>query len=321
MIINLFLLFLGLILLVKSADVLVDGTASLAKKWGMSGLLIGLTVISFGTSLPEVLVNLLASFKGSHDIGMGNIIGSNISNTLLVLGIILILAGSLRVDKSILNKQVPFSILSVIVLFVLANGTLINGNGSPGGLFRSGGIVLLCFFCIFLYFTFSEAKNEEESNDGEVKERKSWASWLMTIGGLAGLYLGAELTVSNAEIIARLMGMSEALIGITIIGLGTSLPELIASIIAAIKRQAGMAIGNIIGSNIFNILWVLGVSSLIKPIQYSPMLDLDIALVLISTLILFPLIIFGKKNYLTRSGGIILVLFYLTYLIFVIIRG
>ncbi len=319
MIVNLILLILGLFLLVKSADVLVEGAGSLAKKWGMSGLLIGLTVISFGTSLPEVLVNVLASFRESYDIGMGNIVGSNISNTLLVLGVTLVIAGYLRVDKSILNKQLPFSILSVIVLFVLANGTLINGNGSPGGLFRSGGTILLCFFVIFLYFTFTEAKSEDEGS--EIKLRKTWASWLMTIGGLTGLYFGAELTVKNAEIIARLMGMSEALIGITVIGLGTSLPELAACVAAALKKQVGMAIGNIIGSNIFNILWVLGISSIIKPIQYSPMLDLDIALVLISSLILFPLIIFGKKNYLTRSGGIILVSLYVAYIIFVFIRG
>jgi cation:H+ antiporter len=319
MVVNVFFLLVGLFLLIKSADFLVDGAASLAKKWGMSGLLIGLTVISFGTSLPEVLVNVLASLRGSADIGMGNIVGSNISNTLLVLGVTVIIAGSLRVDKSILNKQIPFSILAVIVLFVLANGTLINGNGSPGGLFRSGGIILLCFFSIFLYFTFSEAKGEEE---GEVvKERKMWSSWLMTIFGLAGLYFGAEITVSNAEIIARLMGMSEALIGITVIGLGTSLPELVACAVAAMKKQAGMAIGNIIGSNIFNILWILGVSSIIKPIEYSPILDLDIGLVLISSIIIIPLIIFGRKNYLTRGGGIILLALYMAYIMFVVIRG
>lgn len=317
MIVNFVLLILGLLLLIKCADVLVDGASSLAKKWGMSGLLIGLTVISFGTSLPEVLVNVIASFKGSYDIGMGNIVGSNISNTLLVLGITIIVAGALRVDKSILNKQIPFSILSVIVLFVLANGTLINGSGEAG-LFRSGGIVLLCFFLIFLYFTFTETKSEDEE---EVKERKLLSSWLMTIGGLAGLYFGAKLTVDNAEIIARSIGVSEALIGITVIGLGTSLPELAACVAAALKKQTGMAIGNIIGSNIFNILWVLGISSVIKPIQYSPMLDLDISLVILSSLILFPLIVFGKKNYLTRSGGYIMVILYLAYIVFVAIRG
>jgi cation:H+ antiporter len=312
MLVNILFLVLGLVLLLKSADFLVEGAASLAKKWGMSGLLIGLTVISFGTSLPEVLVNVLASLRGSADIGMGNIVGSNISNILLILGTTVVIAGSLRVDRSILKKQIPFSILSVIVLFVLA-------KGSPAGLYRSGGIILLCFFLIFLYLIFTEAKEEDEG--GTVKERKLLISWLMTIGGLIGLYFGAELTINNAEVFARLLGVSEALIGITIIGLGTSLPELAACLAAAMKKQAGMAVGNIIGSNIFNILWVLGVSSIINPIKYSPMLDLDIGLVILSSLILFPLILFGKKNYLSRGGGIIMVILYIVYIVFVTIRG
>ncbi len=318
MIVNVVFLVFGLILLLKSAGYLVDGAASLAKKWGMSGLLIGLTVISFGTSLPEVLVNVLASLRGSADIGMGNIVGSNISNTLLVLGITIVIAGALRIDKSILYKQIPFSILSVIVLFVLANGTLING-GTETGLFRSGGIVLLCFFSIFLYFTFTESKEVEEET--EVKERRLLISWLMTTGGLIGLYFGAEMTVDNAEALAMNLGISEALIGIIVIGLGTSLPELAACITAALKKQSGMAIGNIIGSNIFNVLWVLGVSSIIMPIEYSPILDLDIGIVLISSIILIPLIVFGRKNYLSRGGGIILISLYMAYIIYVVIRG
>ncbi len=320
MLANIILLSVGLLLLIKSADILVDGAASLAKKWGMSGLLIGLTVVSFGTSLPEVLVNILSSIRGSADIGMGNIIGSNISNTLLVLGITVVMAGSLKIDKSILNKQIPFSILSVIVLFVLANGTLINRGIEPG-LFRSGGIVLLCFFSIFLYFTFTESKVKDEVEKEKVKERKLLSSWLLTIGGLIGLYFGADLTVVNAEVLARSLGISEALIGIIFIGLGTSLPELATCTAAAFKKQAAMAVGNIIGSNIFNILWVLGISSIIKPIKYSPILDLDIGLIIISSIILIPLIIFGKKNFLTRSGGIILISLYIAYVIYVVIRG
>ena len=316
--INAIFLVVGLILLIKSADFLVDGAASLAKKWGMSGLLIGLTVVSFGTSLPEVLVNILASLKGSSDIGMGNIVGSNISNTLLVLGITAFFAGGLKVNKSIIKKQIPFSILAVIVLFVLANGTLINGSG--GGLFRSDGIILISFFIIFLYMTFSE-KNEKEIDEGEFKKRGLLSSWLLTIGGIIGLYFGAELTVSNAEIIARNFGVSEALIGITVIGLGTSLPELAACVAAALKKQAGMALGNIIGSNIFNILWVLGISSIIKPIEYSSMLDLDIAFVALSSIILIPLILMGRKMFLSRGGGVILLILYLQYMVFVAIRG
>lgn len=316
MVVNWIILFFGIFLLIICSDWLVDGASSLAKKFGVSELLIALTIVSFGTSFPEVLVNILASFKGSYDIGMGNIVGSNISNTLLVLGVAAIVGG-IKFDSGTINQNIPFSILSVIVLFVLANGTIINGNGDSG-LFRSGGIVLLCFFIVFMHLSFKETKDLEQK---KVKTRKLWLSWLMLIGGLTGIYFGAKLTVDKAEIIARSLGMSEALIGITVIGLGTSLPELAVCTNAAFKKQYGIVIGNVVGSNIFNILWVLGVSSIIKPIEYSPILDLDIGLVLISSIILFPLILFGKKNHLSRGGGIVLVGLYLIYLIFVLIRG
>ncbi len=318
MVVNLFLLILGSLILVKSGDYLVNGVSSLAKKWKISSFIIGMTIVSFGTSLPEVLVNVLASFRGSYDIGMGNIVGSNISNTFLVLGVSALII-SLKVDKATIKKYIPFSILSVIVLFVLANGTLINGSESSGGLFRSGGIILLCFFSVFLYFILNEGKGENLAE--EIKERGLLISLIMTIGGLIGLYLGAELTVNNSVLLAQYFGASEALVGILVVGLGTSLPELAACVAAAIKRNYGFIWGNIIGSNIFNILWVLGISSVIKPVQYSPMLDWDIGIVLLSSAILFPLIIFGKKNYLTRGGGVILVSLYIAYIIFVVIRG
>lgn len=318
MLVNLSLLIIGLFILVKAGDYLVDGASSLAKKWKVSSFIIGMTIVSFGTSLPEVLVNVIASFKGSYDVGMGNIVGSNISNTFLVLGVSAIII-SLKVDKETLTKYIPFSILSVIVLFVLANGTLINGNGSPGGLFRSDGIILLVYFSIFLYFILNEKENIEKQED--IKERSLLISWLMTIGGLAGLYLGAELTVNNSVSLAQYLGASEALVGILVVGLGTSLPELAACVAAASKKNFSFIWGNIVGSNIFNILWVLGISSFIKPIEYSSMLDIDIGIVILSSIILIPLIIFGKKNYLSRGGGIILISFYIAYVIYVVIRG
>lgn len=320
MALNFLLLLAGLALLIKAADFLVIGAASLAKKWGVSGLVIGLTVISFGTSMPEVIVNVLASLKGSADIGMGNIVGSNISNTLLILGVTVVVAGSLRVDKSIINTQIPFSVLAALVLLVLASGSFLNGDGD-NGLFRSSGIVLLCFFVVFMQLIFKEPQPEVEIEAEEIKEHSLKLSWLLVISGLAGLYVGAELAVSQAEIIARALGISEALIGITVLGVGTSLPELAACIAAALKKQSGMAIGNVIGSNIFNILWVLGVSSIISPLEYSSMLNVDIVLVIISSLILVPLILLGKKMMLTRNGGIILVIMYVAYIFFITIRG
>jgi len=318
MIINFALLVLGLFLLIKGADVLVEGSASVAKKFGLSSLLIGLTVISFGTSAPELIVNIFAAISGSSDIGMGNIIGSNISNILLILGASALIC-NLKVDDSIIKKQIPFSILAVVALFILINSTLINGSGQDG-LSRSAGIILFLFFAIFLYYTFSLA-NKDKSEGENVKEMKTGKSLILILVGIIGLFIGGKLIVNSASSLALAAGLSEAFIGLTIVAIGTSLPELAASIIAARKRQIGMAIGNVIGSNIFNILWILGLTAIIRPIEYNAMLNIDIIFLIFVSFLLFGLIYMGKKLHFTKKEGYILIGLYVAYIIFISIRG
>ncbi len=342
MIFNILFLIVGFIILIKGADILVSGSSSLAKKFGLSGLMIGLTVVAFGTSAPELIVNIFSSLAGSSDIGMGNIIGSNITNILLILGISAIIS-NLQVADSVIKKQLPFSILSVLVLFLLINSTLINKIGSDG-LYPSGGYILITFFVIFLYFTFSfsqksatEAKRKvkdvfnyilfffltkkRERKAEDIKDLNIWLILVFITLGMAGLFIGGKLIVDNATALALSFGLSQAFIGLTVVAIGTSLPELAASIIAARKNQIQMAVGNVIGSNIFNLLWVLGISSIINPIGFNPVLNFDILFLIFISILLFGLIYMGKRFYFTKKEGYILVGLYIAYIIFISFRG
>jgi cation:H+ antiporter len=315
------LLIIGFVLLIKGADVMVEGAASLAKRFGVSSLVIGLTVVASGTSAPELIVNIMASLQGSADIGMGNIVGSNIANTLLVLGLAVVIR-RIKIDRGILSRDIPYSIMAVIVLFVLMNGAIINGGGESG-LFRSGGIVLISFFLIFLYYSFAVNKKEIEE-EGEVQKKKTWISVLMVLGGSAGLFFGGNFIVDSAVFLAQALGMSEALIGLTVIAVGTGLPEIAVVIAAARKGQGAMIIGNVVGSNIFNVLWVLGLSSIIKPIEYSSMMDSDILFSIVITCLLYPLILSGKgtkKFSLGRASGAIMLIVYFVYIGLIVVRG
>lgn len=321
MFVDFLILIAGLVFLIKGADKLIDGSASIAKKFGLSGLVIGLTIIAFGTSAPELMVNILSSLRGNSDIGMGNIIGSNIANILLILGVTAAIS-SIEVHDSITRKQIPFSVLAVVALFILTNTAFFDGGSAPSVLNRSGGLILLLFFIIFLYYTFSIAKNKDkDKGEEEIKVYKNWQAFFFVIFGIIALFVGGRFIVDSASNIARSFGLSEALIGLTIVAVGTSLPELAASIAAARKKQADMAIGNVIGSNIFNILFVLGLSSIIRPLNYSPMLNFDIFFLIYISILLIPLIYAGKKKCFTRAKGIALLIIYLAYLIFISVRG
>lgn len=321
MILNIVLLVVGFFLLIKGADKLVDGSASIAKKFGLSSLVIGLTIIAFGTSAPELIVNILASLNGNSDIGMGNVVGSNIANILLILGATAALS-TIKVNDSITQKQIPFSVLAVVALFILTNGAFFDGGSAPSVLTRSGGLILILFFIIFLYYTFSITKGgKKEKGEGEIKIYKNWKSTLFIIGGIMALFLGGKFIVDGATSIARFFGLSEALIGLTIVAVGTSLPELAASIVAARKKQADMAIGNVVGSNIFNILWILGLSSVINPLNYNPVMNFDIFFLIYISILLIPLIYAGKKKYFTRVEGVVLLVLYAAYITFISIRG
>lgn len=333
MYLTIILFILGFAFLVKGANIMVDGSASLAKRFGLSSFFIGLTIVAFGTSAPELMISILASIKESSGIVLGNIIGSNISNTLFILGVSAIVA-PLIVKRATVNKEIPFSLLVVFAVSILVNDFLIDGlNGSAhNGLTRIDGLILMLFFIIFIYYTFGIKKEQEniinetvdeikDSIQKNIKEYNVWLSILMIISGFVGLTVGGIWIVDGAIVFAKLFGVSEVLIGLTIVAVGTSLPELTISVIAARKKRTDMAVGNVIGSNIFNFLWILGLSSVISPISFNLYLNIDILILVIATVLLLLVIYVGKKNILGRSEGIVLVGLYAMYLIFIILRG
>ena len=279
--------------------------------------MIGLTIVSFGTSAPELFVNLIASFNGNSDLAIGNIIGSNISNILLILGIAAIIY-PLKVKRGTASTMIPLNMLAVVALWLLINDTLIDG-ANFSALTRIDGLILLLFFIVFIYYTFGIARVEGEKE--KVEEKNTFMSIAMIIAGMIGLAFGGKWIVDGAVVIATKFNMSESLIGLTIVAIGTSLPELSTSAVAAFKHNADIAIGNVIGSNIFNIFWILGLSSAIKPIFFSPILNFDIYFMGFSTFLLLLFVFIGRKNILGRLEGIAFLLIYILYIIYLIYRG
>lgn len=315
------LFVLGFILLIKGADLLVAGASSLANRLGISALVIGLTVVSFGTSAPELIVNLLASIQGDTDIAIGNIIGSNIANILLILGISAIIY-PLAVQKGTVWKEIPFALLAVLVVLVLANDSFFDGS-LTSALTRIDGFILIGFFAVFLYYIFSIARQPSNENqvDEQVAQYSTGKSVLMVSGGLVGLVVGGKWIVDGAVSIATQFGVSEALIGLTVVAVGTSLPELATSAVAAYKKNVDIAVGNIVGSNIFNIFWILGISATITPLPFSSKLGVDLGVVIVATLLLFLALFVGKRHVLERWQGWAFVSLYLLYIVFLILRG
>jgi cation:H+ antiporter len=308
----------GFVFLIYGANWLVDGSASLARKYRIPNIVIGLTIVSLGTSAPELVVNLIASFRGAADVAIGNIVGSNISNILLILGISAIIY-PLAVNDNTQWKEVPLALLAAIVFAVLANDTFFDGI-DRSMIYRSDGIVLVAFFILFMYYTFGIAKLAETHPQVDVSEFSNRRSVLMIIGGLAGLVIGGRWIVDGAVSIAAMLGMSEALISITIIAVGTSLPELAACVAAAIKKNPGIVIGNIIGSNIFNIFFVLGVSSVIRPIPFNLKMNFDVNVAIFASAILFIFLLLPRKKILERWQGYALLAFYVMYIIVLLLR-
>jgi cation:H+ antiporter len=307
----------GFALLIKAADMLVDGASSIAKRLHISPIVIGLTIVAFGTSAPELIVNIFASASGNTEIAIGNILGSNIANVLLILGVSAMIY-PLATKKNTVWKEIPLSLLAAMILGVMANDVLIDG-GSFSGLTRIDGIVLLCFFTIFLYYTFGIAKISGETNDAEIRQFGYMKSTFYIIFGLAGLALGGKWIVDGAVKISGLFHVSQSLISLTIVAIGTSLPELATSAVAAYKKQQDIAIGNVVGSNIFNIFWILGVSSVIRPLPFHPRSGVDILMTVFASLILFFVMFIGKKHTVERWQGIFMVLIYIGYIVFLII--
>ncbi len=305
------LFVIGFVFLVKGADFLVDGAAAMAKKLKISNIVIGLTVVSFGTSAPELFVNVIASLGGSPQIAIGNILGSNIANILLILGVAGALV-TLEVKPNTIRKEVPYSLLGVIILTLMVNDKWIDG-APHSQLSHSEGWVLLAFFAVFMYYTYSIAQRDY---DTETAVKHMALPWSLTyIGlGIIGLTFGGEWIVDGAVKIAKTWHISESFIALTIVSIGTSLPELATSVMAALKRNADIAVGNVVGSNIFNILWVLGISAAIKPIDFHPQSNIDIGMTLLATFLLFIFVYVGKKHKIERWQGALFIVLYVLYL-------
>ncbi|HCC04869.1 TPA: sodium:proton exchanger [Patescibacteria group bacterium] len=310
-----FLFILGFFLLIKGADFLVDGSASIARKLAISPIVIGLTIVAFGTSAPEFIVNIFASINGNTEIAIGNILGSNIVNILFILGISAIIY-PIATKRNTVWKEIPLSLLAAILLGVMANDTLIDG-GTFSGLTRIDGIVLLAFFIIFLYYTFGISKVTGGSSD-DIQELSYTKSITFVLTGLLGLVVGGKWIVDGAVVIAENFNVSQSLIGLTIVAIGTSLPELATSAIAAYKKQTDIAIGNVVGSNIFNIFWILGFSALIRPLPFSRSSDVDILMTILASAILFFIMFVGKKHVIERWQGVLMVLLYISYVAYLV---
>lgn len=313
MITQILLLILGFGILIKGADWLVNGGSALARKFNISELAIGLTIVAFGTSMPEFVVNAFAAYHSQADIVFGNIIGSNIFNLFAILGIVGLIT-PLIVQSSTVWKEIPLSFLAVLLLFLLAN-SIISKNEVVS---RFDGIILLIFFCLFLYYVYRQLKRENIPHDLKRVELTNFKIWMFILLGLAFLIVGGRLVVINSVNIAEELGISQTIIGLTIVATGTSLPELVTSVVAAIKKNSDIAVGNIIGSNIFNIFLVLGVSTLIKPIEYNTKFNFDLYLLGFGTILLFIAMFSGKQKKLDRWEAGILVLIYVGYILFLI---
>ena len=305
------LIIAGFTALIFGANWLVDGSSALAKKYNVSDLIIGLTIVSFGTSAPELVVNSVASANGFSDIILGNILGSNNFNLFITLGV----AGLIYpmwVQKSTVWKEIPISFIAALVLLLLANNFFINGSS---GISLIDGLILLVCFAAFLFYVFKQMKSGAETVEEITLPQNisNYKIWGLIILGLAGLIIGGQLVVDNGVKLATSLGVSEKIIGLTIIAIGTSLPELLTSVVAATKKNTGIAIGNIIGSNIFNIFLILSVSSLIAPISYNLSFNIDLYILLTGTLFLFFMMFVGKRYKLDRWGAATLLIFYLAY--------
>lgn len=299
------------------ANGLTDGAASVAKRFNIPNIVIGLTIVAFGTSAPELAVSASSAIKGSADIAIGNVVGSNIFNTLMIVGCTALFA-PIVITRNTLQREIPLCILSSLALMICANDVFLDG-AKENVLSITDGLILLCFFAIFLRYTFAIAthspkeKLEKEEATEDIKQLPMWKSTLFILGGLGALIVGGSLFVDGASGIARGLGVSESIIGLTLVAGGTSLPELATSIVAALKKNPEIAIGNVVGSNLFNIFFVLGCSASITPLRLTGITNLDLWVLLGSSILLWLFGVFFGKRTITRIEGSILMLCYVGY--------
>lgn len=325
MVLDIVFLLVGLTILILGAEGLVRGASSLARKLRISPLVIGLTVVSLGTSAPELTVNIISAINGSSDLAVGNVVGSNLANILLILGITAMIV-PLKVKSATIWKEIPLALLGASLLFIMINDRLLDGS-SADVLTRTDGIALLSLMIIFMYYVFGMAKHDRiarrelQGVGDEVREFHPLTSSGLVVLGLIGLTAGGRLLVVGATGIAEAAGLSEALIGLTIVAVGTSLPELATSVVAALRKHADIAVGNVIGSNIFNIFLVIGTTSTILPLSPDSAIDTDMLITVGATLLLFLFMFVGRKHTLSRWKGAVFVASYIIYIVFISIRG
>jgi len=313
-VLTILLILVGFALLIFGADWLVSGASALARKYRISELAIGLTIVAFGTSAPELVVNAVASFDGHADIVLGNIIGSNNFNLFIILGIAALIY-PIRVQSTSAWREVPLSFAITLLFLLLANDFFLREATLVS---RIDGLILLALFGGFLWYVSTQMK-KEPVKENLPATKSNVRIWLLILSGLTGLVIGGKLVVDYGVELATYMGISEKIIGLTIIAAGTSLPELVTAIVAALKKKSDIVIGNMIGSNIFNLLLILSVSSLIRPVAYNPAFNTDLLILSAGTLFLFISMLTGKRKHLDRWEAAILLVFYFSYTVFLIL--
>lgn len=321
MILSSILIIVGFASLIYGANWLVDGASSLAKKKNISDLVIGLTIVSFGTSAPELVVNSIASVNGHSDIVFGNIIGSNNFNLFIILGVAGLIY-PITVQSSTAWREIPMSLIITVMLLLLANNFFVNQSFDIS---RLDGIIMLIAFVCFLYYVFLQLKKDKKEKIDIIETityntKSNKKIWGLIIIGITALILGGKLVVDNAIEVATSLGVSEKIIGLTIIAVGTSLPELVTSIVAAIKKNSDIAIGNVVGSNIFNLLLILPISAIIRPLSYNPNFNQDILILMGGTVFLIIAMFIGKKKKIDRVEALILLSFYLIYTTYLVYK-
>ena len=310
MILEIIYLVGGLALILVGANALTDGSSAIARRWGVSELVIGLTIVAFGTSAPELVISVMSAARGATQLAIGNVVGSNIFNILAIIGVVAMVR-PIRVAQSTMSNEIPMALLAAVALLIIGNGPMLGSGGVPQ-INRVDSLLLLLFFAIFMRYTFHQARKQTELESPSEPDNRSRAmsplkAWAWVIGGLAMLVGGGDLFVDGASALASRLGVSQAIIGLTIVAAGTSLPELATSVVAARKGKSDLAIGNVVGSNIFNIFLVAGLSGTVRPLQFGSIGNIDLLTLTLSSLLFLAMARWGGTRIITRSEGAILV--------------
>lgn len=335
MLLDILILVLGLVLILAGANFMTDGSVGIARRLGLSDFIIGLTIVSMMTSAPELVVSITSAVNASTEMAVGNIVGSNIFNILVIVGICAMIK-PIKIEEGMLVNEIPLVLLSSVALLIMGAAPIIDGSAPV--LTRVDGLILLLFFAVFMRYTFASAQKAKLSPaadmaetgaaiDGEVSEKKDetrqmpvWKALLLVFGGLAGLVFGGQWFVDGATGVARALGWSEALIGLTILAAGTSLPELATSVVSACKGFPGICVGNVIGSNIFNIFFVLGCTATVKPLEFGGINMLDLTVLTVASLLFWTFGWFFGNKTIKRTEGAVMFLFYVSYIVYLYTR-